>query len=127
MMLNAAKMAETAYGAQSAATRTPRGIEYAIFSRVTHRIKAAAEKGASGFPALADALHQNRRLWTILMSDVASDGNGLPRDVRARLFYLGEFTLHHTSKVLDGEADPGALLEINTAVMQGLSGGGGRA
>ena len=126
-VLAPAKMAQTAYGAQSAAVRTERGTEYAVFSRITHRIKVAAEKGPRAFPALAEALHDNRRLWTILAGDVAGENNKLPADLRARLFYLAEFTFQHTSKVLAGDADPQILVEINTAVMRGLAGQGGGA
>ncbi|WP_369932459.1 flagellar biosynthesis regulator FlaF [Rhodovulum sp. 12E13] len=121
-MMTTAKMAETAYGAQSAAARTPRGTEYAVFSQVTRRMKAAAEKGRAGFPALAEALHDNRRLWTTLAVNVADGDNGLPRDLRARLVYLAEFTFQHSSKVLAREADVRPLIEINAAVMRGLLG-----
>ncbi len=121
-MMTTAKMAETAYGAQSAAARTPRGTEYAVFSQVTRRMKAAAEKGRTGFPALAEALHENRKLWTTLAVNVADEANALPQDLRARLFYLAEFTFHHTSRVLAREADVRPLIEINAAVMRGLLG-----
>ena len=121
-MMPTAKMAETAYGAQSAAARTPRGTEYAVFSQVTRRMKAAAEQGRIGFPALAEALHENRKLWTTLAVNVADEANQLPKDLRARLFYLAEFTFQHSSKVLAREADVRPLIEINAAVMRGLLG-----
>jgi len=121
-MMTAAKMAETAYGARSAAARTPRGTEYAVFSQITRRMKAAAEQGRMGFPALAEALHENRKLWTTVAVNVADEANQLPKDLRARLFYLAEFTFQHTSKVLAREADVRPLIEINAAIMRGLLG-----
>jgi flagellar protein FlaF len=120
--MTAAKMAETAYGAQSAAARTPRGTEYAVFSQITRRMKAAADKGPAEFPALAEALHENHRLWTTLAVNLADEDNQLPRDLRARLFYLAEFTFQHTAKVLAREADARPLIEINAAIMRGLLG-----
>ena len=119
-MMTAAKMAEHAYGAGSAAARTPRGTEYAVFSQVTRRMKAAAESGRMGFPALAEALHENRKLWTTIALSVADEANGLPADLRARLFYLAEFTFQHSAKVLASKADVRPLLEINAAIMRGL-------
>jgi len=122
MMTNAAKMAEAAYGARSAAARTPRGIEYAVLSQITRRLKDAGDHGRRGFPALAEALHENRRLWTALAVNVADEGNALPPDLRARLIYLAEFTLHHTARVLAREAEVRPLIEVNAAVMRGLLG-----
>jgi flagellar protein FlaF len=40
--------------------------------------------------------------------------------LRARIFYLAEFTRAHTRKVLRRTAGPDALVEINLAVMRGL-------
>ncbi|GGD22932.1 flagellar biosynthesis regulator FlaF [Sinisalibacter lacisalsi] len=120
--MNALHMAKTAYTTNSAPIRTPRGTEYEAFARVTHRIKSAAEKGRAAFPELVAALHANRQLWTMLAADVAEDGNGLPESLRARVFYLAEFTVLHSSKVLRGEAEAEVLIEINTAIMRGLRG-----
>jgi flagellar protein FlaF len=41
------------------------------------------------------------------------------------LFYLYEFTVHHSRAVLDGRGSVGVLADINTAVMRGLRGQGG--
>lgn len=118
--MNALHLAKTAYATNKAPIRTPRGIEYEAFARVTHRLKAAAERGKPGFADLAQALHLNRRLWTILAADVAESSNGLPQDLRARIFYLAEFTNEHSRKVMRGDETVEALVDINTAMMRGL-------
>ncbi len=118
--MNAMNMAKTAYSASKAPTRTPRGTEYEAFAQITAKMKAAAANPKQHFAALAQALHENRRLWTLLASDVAEKGNGLPQPLRARIFYLSQFTNEHTSKVLQGEENAEILIEINTAVMRGL-------
>lgn len=115
-------MAQRAYQGEASATRTPRGIEYQVFAQVTRRLVAAARKGSHGFPDLAAAIHDNRRLWTILAADVADSGNALPTDLRTRIFYLAEFTDAHSRKVLDKKASVAALIDINAAIMRGLSG-----
>ncbi|HQY42753.1 MAG TPA: flagellar biosynthesis regulator FlaF [Paracoccaceae bacterium] len=117
--MTAQSLARAAYGRPEAAIRTPRAIEYDLFARVTHQLRASTTPGAL-FAALAQALHDNRLLWSTLANDVLSDGNGLPSDLRARLFYLSEFTQTHSRKVLAGQADAVALIEVNTAVMRGL-------
>lgn len=84
--MNAMNMAKTAYAASQNTVRTPRGIEYEAFARITHRLKTSAEKGRSSFGQLAQAIHENRRLWTLLAADVAAMENGLPADLRAGSF-----------------------------------------
>ena len=119
--MNALIQAKRAYGQNAAPIRTDRGTEYAVFSRVTHRLKSAMVAGTS-FSTLVEALHDNRRLWLILASDIADPRNGLPSDLRARLFYLAEFTVQHTSRILrKEEASVDVLVDINTAVMRGIS------
>lgn len=119
--MNAVDMAQRAYGVNAAPVRTNRSTEYAVFSRITHNLKSAAKSGQSGFADLAGALHDNRRLWSILASEVSQDANALPVDLRAQIFYLAEYVNSHSRRVLKGEASADALLEINTAIMRGLA------
>lgn len=118
--MTAVDLARTAYASPGTPARTLRGIEYDLFARVTRRLRAAQMAGRKDLPALAGALHDNRRLWASLAADVAEPGNALPRPLRAQLFYLYEFTDQHSAKVLDGTATIEVLVDINTAVMRGL-------
>ncbi|NOX39541.1 MAG: flagellar biosynthesis regulator FlaF [Alphaproteobacteria bacterium] len=118
--MNAAELARSAYASTKSTILTDRGTEYAVFSRITQNIKAASIRGSTGFPALVAALHENRKLWSILANDVADEENGLPEQLRARIFYLAEFTDFQTQKILAGEAAADALVDINTSVMRGL-------
>lgn len=117
--MNAFNLAQSAYGTSNTATRTQRGTEYDVFARVTRRLKSCAQQPGD-FPALVQALHDNRRLWTIMAVDVADETNALPAPLRAQIFYLSEFTAEHTRKVLRDQASADALVDINTAVMRGL-------
>jgi flagellar protein FlaF len=56
----------------------------------------------------------------MLAADVAEPDNGLPQELRARIFYLAEFTADHSRKVLRGGETVDALVDINTAMMRGL-------
>ena len=124
--MNAQTLAHNAYSANGSTTRTPRGTEYQLIARVSHRIKAAAEGGRMCYPARVEALYDNSRLWTTLAVDVASEDNQLPQALRARIFYLAEFVQHHTRKVLAKKAGLAPLLEINAAILRGLGEGRGR-
>lgn len=123
--MNALSQARRAYADGAAPTRSARCVEYEALARITRRIRSAAGSGPAGFADLAAALHDNRRLWGIFATEVADRANPLPEDLKARLFYLAEFTLHHTPLVLSGQAEAAPLLEINAAVMGGLRGEAG--
>ena len=112
--------AQRAYAQTAASTRTPRDTEYEAISKITHRLKAAAARQKSDFGGFVQALHENRRLWTVLASGVTDSDNALPNELRARIFYLAEFTEQHSSQVLGNKASVEPLLEINMAVLRGL-------
>jgi len=118
--MNAAQLARSAYASALAPIRTDRGTEYEVIARITHNISAAMALGKTGFASLASALHDNRKLWTILAADVAESDNGLPKQLRAQIFYLARFTEIHTRKILAGDATADPLVDINTSVMRGL-------
>lgn len=119
--MDAALRASSVYGDPRTSVKSPRQIEYQAFAKITQDLTgAAAEEGRVSFSQLAEALHENLRLWTVVAADVAESDNALPENLRAQLFYLAEFTRAHTRKVLKGEAEAAALIDINTAVMRGL-------
>jgi flagellar protein FlaF len=120
--VNVQTEAQRAYARNARTTQTPRGTEYELIARVTHRIKAAAEAGPTAYPKLVEALSDNQRIWTTLAVDVADEANGLPQELRARIFYLAEFVQQQTSKVLTRKGRITPLLEINAAILKGLSG-----
>ncbi len=122
--MNIAALAHTAYSDVSAPIKTERSTEYQIFAQITHRLTKASADDLISFIDLAEAVHENRRLWAILAADVVDKHNGLPAPLRAQIFYLAEFTENHSRKVLAREVTVDALVEINTAVMRGLRAGG---
>jgi flagellar protein FlaF len=125
--MNAHALALAAYGKPTNAHKTPRAIEYDLFAQITSRLRTAIAGGKLAFPALAAALTENRRLWTELALDLASDDNALPTALRAQLLGLAQFSLSHTESVLRGKDDAEVLVEINLAIMRGLKGQGGAA
>lgn len=120
--MNVIEQARQAYAPANTHLRTDRSTELQVFSQTTSRLRFAANATPFSFSTLAAALHENRRLWTLLAADVADEDNGLTPDLRAQIFYLAEFTAYHSRKVLKGEASVEALVDINLAIMRGLSG-----
>ena len=116
--MTALHLAQKAYAPNTASVRTPRSVEFEVIARITHRLKRAIQ--SQNRSALIDSLYENRKLWNTLAADVADPQNALPDDLRARIFYLAEFTTHHSRKVLHENADPVPLLEINAAIIGGL-------
>ena len=114
------------YARQEAPTRSLRSVEYDLLAQVTRRLRAAWANRDTDFPGLARAVAENQTLWSTLAADVALPHNSLPAPLRARLFYLYEFTAQHSRAILDGKASVEVLADINTAVMRGLRGEGGQ-
>lgn len=112
---------DSPYGAINPVIKTPRDIEYSIIARVTGALQAQLPHAVGTVsPGLAKALHDNQRLWVAFATDLAHPDNAFPDTLRARLFYLAEFTVKHTAAVLAGRADAAILSEINTSIMRGL-------
>ncbi|NJM81791.1 MAG: flagellar biosynthesis regulator FlaF [Tabrizicola sp.] len=110
------------YARPEAPARTARAVEYDLLAKTTQRLRQAWAQRKQDFPALVAALSDNEQVWSAFAVDVADRENPLPSALRARLFYLYEFTAHHSRKVLDGDASPEVLADINMAVMRGLRG-----
>lgn len=117
--MNAIDLARTAYAPSNTSVRTAQRTEYEAFARITRQLKNSSGKNGS-FKDMVMALHENRRLWSILALDLVDAANGLPEELRARLLYLAEFTEHATSQVLVRKMKPSVLIEINLAIMGGL-------
>ncbi len=116
--MNTYAMAQRAYAPTTAPTRSERSIEYDVIARITARLKRAITDNS--FPKLMEALHENNKLWRTLAVDVADTENGLPQTLKARIFYLAEFTDAHTKKVIRKDESAVPLLEINMAILRGL-------
>lgn len=125
--MNAPHLAQRAYARTDTPARAPRDIEYELLARITRRLSATAVSTDAGYGALVSALHDNEELWRTFATDVAQAGNGLPQELRAKLYYLYEFTAKHSPKVREGVESVDVLVDINTAVMRGLRGDRGAA
>lgn len=113
---------QMSYARVHAPTRQPRDLEYDLLARAAQRLQATQRDRARNPAAFIAAVDENERLWVALASDVAIPDNGLPAELRARLFYLYEFVNHHSNGLRAGKGSVEVLVDINTAVMRGLRG-----
>ena len=112
--------AKLGYATLGASIKTPRSHEYELLAQITADLISATGSQEKNFPALVSALHRNSTLWLCWAVDVADDANALPKNLRGRIFYLSRFVQHHTSQILNANADPDSLININKAILKGL-------
>lgn len=120
--MNVVERARDGYQNTTVHMKSPRDTEYDVIARISHRLRAATQNRGKDFSSYISALHDNNRLWTTLAANVAQPDNDLPKELRARLFWLAEFTNSETRKLMRGEGDIAVLIEINASILQGLSG-----
>jgi flagellar protein FlaF len=97
-----------------------RARERDALDRAVDLLQRAHETGLRSAEA-TDALSYTRRLWTIFLDDLASNGNDLPEALRAQLISIGIWVFKETERLRVGAADSfGDLIEINTIIRDGL-------
>ena len=118
--MNLVERAREGYGQSAPTVRSNRASEYEAIAKISHRLRNAALNRNHDYPAFVSAISSNRKLWSVLAADVAQAENGLPDALRARVFWLAEFTEAESRRILRGKGDVGILIEINASVLQGL-------
>ncbi len=97
-----------------------RKIEREAFERSLMLLKSAQSRGPASREAI-EAIHYVNRLWTRLMEDLASEGNGLPDELRASLISVGIWVLRRTDDIRLGKvSDFSALIDVTRSISKGL-------
>jgi flagellar protein FlaF len=112
-------MSLKAYQKAQVAVENPRIIEYRLFGQITGALMDAKSSGAKGVP-LVDVIDRNRRLWSMLAGDCMSDGNQLPKELRAQIVSLAIWVSKYSADVMQQGAPLDPLIDINRNIMQGL-------
>lgn len=120
--MHSAAQAAHGYRVVQLQTGSARGAEARLFAEITAALVGARRAGAAGFRELAEALHRNRLLWDTLLADLVLESNTLPKPLRAQLIQLGHFVRSYSARVLQGTDDVQTLIDINQAILAGLSG-----
>lgn len=120
------------YQAAHVQTSSPLSVEVMAFNKVVAALEQCSSEAAKGRLAdptqrveqhvrLCDAVYQNSRLWITILDDLISPDNRLPHDMKQRLGSLGATSLTHGRRVLAGQASVQLLVDINRAILTGLS------
>jgi flagellar biosynthesis activator protein FlaF len=101
----------------------PRATEHRLMTDITRTMLKARDAGMAGM-ALMPVLHYNREVWNVWRADCGTAGNTLPADLRAGIISLALWVDRHTSAVVAGRESITDLIDINLAIIDGLSGVG---
>lgn len=100
--------------------REMRAREHDALDRAVALLEAAQGTGAQS-PEGQEALNYLRRLWTIFIDDLGSNGNDLPEDLRAQLISIGIWIMKEIERLRTGAQDSfGDLIEITAIIRDGL-------
>ena len=97
-----------------------RDTEYKVFDRVTRALASSKDKDKQDTDYL-EAIDSNRRLWQALETDLSSEQNLLPDDLKAKIISLAVWVDKHSTMVTRGEAKVEPLISVNEAIMKGLA------
>lgn len=123
-------MSVAAYRKTMKNTSSPREIERMLLSkycaalgRDQQAFDSAATMGEKSEilrNSLREVLYDNARLWRLFKSDLSSDGNKLPAELKARLISLAIFVERQTLAIQRGEGKVKVLIDVNQSIMAGL-------
>ncbi len=102
--------------AQSSRARENQALEKAI-----SKLFAAKSKGPLS-PEAFEATDFVRRLWSVFISDLSSDDNRLPEELRASLISIGMWVRREADLIDRGQsANFDGLIDINQLIADGLA------
>lgn len=114
-------MSLNAYVRTTRAAETPQQAEERALRLANLKLRRAAEQQVTG-PELVEALHFNRMVWQTFSDDCALPGNQLAPQTRAAIVSLGLWVGRHSSEVAAGRETVTPLIEVNSLIMDGLTG-----
>ena len=114
-------MSVTAYQKAQHANESLRTTEYRLFAQVTGALMEVEKAGRHDAVRLIDVLDWNRRVWSALASDCASEGNSLPDSVRAGIISLAIWVSRYSSSVVQEGESLEPLIDVNKDIMAGLA------
>ena len=105
-------------------TSSPRELEASLLLQAAARLQSVQEAWDQKRAQLDEALLQNRRLWSIFLSEMTDAKNPMPMNIRQNVANIGLFVMNHTVTVMN---DPrpqhlGSLININREIAAGLLG-----
>ncbi|MEM1379041.1 MAG: flagellar biosynthesis regulator FlaF [Pseudomonadota bacterium] len=109
------------YAAVQKATVSGRDMERELLERITSKLKSARIDDPSGTAKLHEALRLNRKIWLTFASDLASDKNPLPDEIKASIISIAAFVERNTFAATKSQTVIDCFVDINNAIMVGLT------
>jgi flagellar protein FlaF len=120
--------AAQAYAKTAQTALTPRDLEAHVLLKAAAKLQAIRDGWPEREPELDEALTNNRKLWTVLVSAVTSEESQVPLEIKQNIVNLGLFIFNHTIALMAlTTPDPGkldVLININRQIAAGLRGRG---
>ena len=113
-------MSYQAYARLQKATEAPRDLEIRAISFVTSQLIEADAPGADAMTRIR-ALNANMKLWSILVQDLESAGNGLPHAIKVRYVSIGHFVRRRCMAALMDQGGLADLVGFNTDILDALN------
>jgi flagellar biosynthesis repressor protein FlbT len=116
--------ASNAYTKTAIATAGPRELEASLLLQAAAKLQAVHDAWRDKPPGLDDALLYNRRLWTVFLDAVTSEGNKLPSAVRENVRRLGVYVMAETFSLMTNPKPDHlrSIININRGIAAGLRG-----
>lgn len=97
----------------------PRDTEYRLLAQATAALIKARDN-PKDVKFRAENLFWNRSIWAALRTDLKSDYNQLPAELKKSLISLSIWVERETMDAMDGKTSLDALIEVNRNIMAGL-------
>ena len=94
---------------------SPRETEILAFGLCNARLAKVADPRSR-----LDALNKTHQLWSLLVRDLASEGNRMPDVVKQELIDIGFWAMGYSVKAAGGTLPLSPLIEVNQNILDGL-------
>jgi len=94
--------------------------EQMLFDRSISMLEAAKAHG-SGSREGIDAAYFVNRLWAVIIEDLGSVENTLPKELKAAIISVGIFIIKEVERIRQGESDDyDTVIELTSSIRNGL-------
>jgi flagellar biosynthesis activator protein FlaF len=95
-------------------------VERLLFNRCIDMLAQAREKGASSREGI-EAGYFTTRLWSVLIEDLGTAENALPKELKAAIISIGLFILKELEQIRQGESDDyDTVIDITRTIRDSL-------
>ena len=101
--------------------KSQKQIESEVFLNVTRRLKTIQHTKLYNYSSFVEAISKNRKLWTLLCTDILHPQNQLSTQIKTSIFYLNEFVQSYSGRILSEGITVEPLIDINLSIIRGLN------